>query len=139
MSPNSIAAVKASWTEIAPISDQTGFMLYTRLFELHPELRALFKIDIKEQVQALMRMIDAAVCALDEPAPMLERIKALGARHAPIGVSAADYAKLGDALIWTLERALGERFKPALWCAWTELYVLLSDIMQIGDKADARL
>jgi hemoglobin-like flavoprotein len=39
-------------------------------------------------------------------------VKALGARHSGYGVAAAHYAIVGEALLWTLERGLGEGFTP---------------------------
>jgi nitric oxide dioxygenase len=37
---------------------------------------------------------------------------------------------VGAALLWTLERGLGQAWTPAVASAWSEVYRLLSDIMR---------
>jgi hemoglobin-like flavoprotein len=39
---------------------------------------------------------------------------------------------VGDALIWTLERGLGNAFTPAARQAWIRVYALLAAVMQYG-------
>jgi nitric oxide dioxygenase len=55
----------------------------------------------------------------------------LAKRHVEYGVKATDYAPVGEALLWTLERGLGEHWTPDV-AAWTAAYTVLSDFM-IGE------
>ena len=41
-------------------------------------------------------------------------------------------APVGEALLWTLERGLGEHWTPDIAAAWTAAYTVLSDLM-IGE------
>jgi nitric oxide dioxygenase len=45
------------------------------------------------------------------------------------GVKAADYPPVGAALLWTLERGLGEQWTPELAAAWGTAYKVLSEFM----------
>ena len=56
-------------------------------------------------------------------------VRALGARHAGYGVTAAQFAPVGAALIWTLEQGLGEGFTPEVRQAWAAVYNALSSTM----------
>jgi hemoglobin-like flavoprotein len=60
---------------------------------------------------------------------VLPAASALAKRHVDYGVKAADYKPVGAALLWTLERGLGEHWTPELAAAWTEAYTILSGFM----------
>jgi hemoglobin-like flavoprotein len=45
------------------------------------------------------------------------------------GVTAAHYAPVGAALLWTLEKGLGPDFTPEVKMAWTETYTALAGVM----------
>jgi len=93
-------------------------------------LRPLFKGDMTEQSRTLMRMIAVAVNGLDRLDTIAPALKALGVRHAGYGVRDGHYATVGDALLWTLERGLGESFTPDVAEAWSAAYGLLAQTMQ---------
>jgi hemoglobin-like flavoprotein len=59
-------------------------------------------------------------------------VKALGARHSGYGVMAAHYELVGEALLWTLERGLGDGFTPEVRSAWASVYGVLAAAMQAG-------
>ena len=107
LSPESIASIRDSWETIEPLAPEAADSFYGRLFELDPGLRRLFTGDMGEQGQKLMRMIAIAVNGLDRLPEIIPAIEDLGRRHRDYGVSTADYDKVGAALLWTLEGALG--------------------------------
>jgi hemoglobin-like flavoprotein len=137
MTPESIALVKTSWAQVQPISGQAAALFYGRLFEVYPEVKPLFKGDMREQGRKLMTMIATAVNALDRLEPMVPAIKALGARHAGYGVESADYDKVADALLWTLGQGLGDAFTPDVKDAWTQAYTALASTMLAGVEEGA--
>jgi len=134
MTPAQIDLVKSSFTAVEPIAEQAGQMFYDRLFALDPELRPLFKGDIKTQSKKLMQMIAVAVNNLDRPDALIPAVEALGARHGGYGVVDDHYATVAEALLWTLKQGLGPDFTPDVAGAWTEAYAMLADVM----KAAAR-
>ncbi len=132
MTPDQKALVKSSWEQVKPISEQAAALFYGRLFEVYPEVKPMFKSDMTEQGRKLMAMINTAVNALDNLDPMLGAIRQMGARHVGYGVRDSDYDKVADALLWTLEQGLQDKFTPEVKAAWTEVYGALSGVMKEG-------
>jgi hemoglobin-like flavoprotein len=119
MTPVQIEAVKESWSKVVPIADQAAVIFYERLFTLDPSLRALFKPDMTEQRKLLMTMLGTAVGGLDCFDRIVPAVQALGQRHKGYGVTEANFATVGQALLWTLEQGLGDAFTPDVREAWT--------------------
>jgi hemoglobin-like flavoprotein len=132
MTTNTVSLVKNSWDKVKPISDQAAGLFYGRLFEIYPEVKPLFKGDMQQQGRKLMAMINTAVNALDNLEPVIPAIKDMGARHAGYGVSDEDYDKVADALLWTLDKGLGDEFTPEVKDAWVTVYTTLADTMKAG-------
>jgi len=132
MNAEEIALVRASWANLASSQARAAEVFYTRLFDEYPEVRPLFKGEMDEQGEKLMRMIGKAVAALDDLEPLDRVIKMMGARHSGYGVLDDDYEKLADALFWTLEQGLGDDFTPETRAAWVSVYDDLADMMREG-------
>ena len=137
MSPEKIALVRSSWQKVLPIKEAAAGLFYGRLFELDPSLRGMFKGDMAEQGRKLMTMINMVVASLDNLAPLLERVEDLGRRHVGYGVTDAHYDTVGSALLWTLDKGLGEHFTPATRDAWTKAYGTLASVMKQAAYAPA--
>ena len=122
--------VQASFRNVVPIADVAAALFYARLFELDPSLRPLFRGDLEAQGRKLMHMLSVAVRGLDNLDRLVPNVQALGRRHVGYGVTAAHYATVGEALLWTLEQGLGEDFTPSVREAWTAVYTALAEVMQ---------
>jgi hemoglobin-like flavoprotein len=129
MTPDQINAIQESFAKVVPISEQAAMLFYDRLFEIAPALKPLFRGDMTEQGRKLMATLGVVVNGLANLESVLPAASALAKRHVDYGVEAADYAPVGAALVWTLERGLGEQWTPPLAAAWTEAYTILSDFM----------
>jgi hemoglobin-like flavoprotein len=129
MTSEQIALVQSSFKQVAPIADQAAALFYKRLFELDPELKALFKADMVEQGKKLMQMISVAVNGLTRLDEIVPAVQQLGKRHVGYGVTPAHYDTVGTALIWTLELGLGSSFTPQVKDAWVAAYTLLAGVM----------
>jgi hemoglobin-like flavoprotein len=130
MDVTTVALVKESFGWAFPISEQAAAIFYARLFETNPELKSLFKSDMNEQGRKLMATIAVVVNSLDRLNDVLPAVQALAVRHAGYGVRSQDYDAVGNALIWTLQTGLGERFTDKHKAAWAETYSSLADIMR---------
>ncbi|MDW8351666.1 MAG: globin family protein [Anaerolineae bacterium] len=130
MDAKQIALVQSTFAQVEPIAQEVGDLFYTRLFEIDPAIRQLFKGDMKKQALMLMTVIGLAVRGLDRPETIEPSIRALGQRHYRYGVTAPDYNTFGAALIWALEQVLGDAFTPPVKEAWIEAYNLLADAMK---------
>ena len=130
LSESQIKLVQTSFAKVEPIADKAAQLFYDRLFELDPNLRKLFKGDMKAQGKKLMSMIAAAVRGLNNLPSLVPVVQNLGRRHVGYGVKNKDYATVGQALIWTLEKGLGSAFTPEVKQAWIAVYTLLADTMK---------
>ena len=130
MTPAQKALVQQSFARVAPISEQAAAMFYGRLFELDPQLRPLFRGDMKEQGRKLMQMLAVAVNGLDRLEEIVPAVQALGRRHVGYGVQDSHYDTVGEALLWTLRQGLGEDFTADTRQAWAEVYGLLAATMR---------
>jgi hemoglobin-like flavoprotein len=129
MTPDQVKAIQDSFAKVKPIAGQAAALFYGRLFETAPEVKPLFGGDMTEQGQKLMATLAAVVHGLDKLESILPAASALAKRHVDYGVKAADYAPVGAALLWTLEKGLGEQWTPDLAAAWGEAYKVLSGYM----------
>jgi hemoglobin-like flavoprotein len=132
-----IQLVQDSFKSVAPIADEAAALFYSRLFELDPQLRHLFKGDAKEQGRKLMMMIGAAVRGLSNLKALVPAVESLGRRHVGYGVRPSHYETVGAALLWTLRQGLGVRFTPQVEAAWTQTYTLLANTMKEAAAAPA--
>jgi nitric oxide dioxygenase len=131
-SATDIMLVRRSFDLIVPIAGAAADMFYDRLFYLAPSLRRMFPADLRDQKRLLMVMIANAVQSLDDLDTLAPQLMTLGARHARYGVTDAHYETVGAALLWTLERGLGNAFTPQVERAWVRVYRLLAATMQAG-------
>ena len=129
MTPQQIDLVQSSFKKVVPIAGTAADLFYDRLFEIAPEVRSMFPQDLSEQKKKLMGMLGTAVGSLHKLETILPAVKDLGQRHKGYGVTAAHYAPVGAALLWTLEKGLGPDFTPEVKAAWTETYNALSGVM----------
>lgn len=130
MTPAQIELVQDSFRKVLPIKDTAGELFYNQLFTLDPELRPLFPEDLKPQIQKLMAMIATAVGGLTKLETIVPAVQELGRRHVEYGVKDKDYDTVGAALLWTLEKGLGDAFTPETKAAWTACYGLLAATMK---------
>jgi len=126
--------VQQSFALVAPIADDAAALFYRRLFELDPSLERMFRGDMTEQRRKLMQMLTAAVKGLDRLEQLVPVVEDLGRRHAGYGVADAHYDTVGAALLWTLEKGLGQAFTPEVQDAWVAVYGLLAGTMKNAAK-----
>ena len=138
MTPEQIALVRATWTQIVPIADAAAQQFYNRLFEIDASTHVLFGTsDMPAQRKKLVQTLAAAVGSLDKLDSLRPTVEDLGRRHAGYGVTDRHYDSVGTALLWTLERGLGRDWTPATAGAWTAVYGLLANIMRNAASAPA--
>jgi hemoglobin-like flavoprotein len=129
MTPDQIALVQDSFKKVVPIADVAADLFYGRLFEIAPEVKPMFRGDIKEQGRKLMATLGVVVTGLTKLETVLPAASALAKKHVDYGVKAEDYTPVGAALLWTLEKGLGDAWTPELAGAWGTAYGTLSNFM----------
>ena len=81
--------VQDTWERVEPVSEMAAWLFYDQLFELNPQLRALFsaeKEEMEEQGRKLMQMASIAVRCLDRLDEISPAAEDLGRRHVSYGV-----------------------------------------------------
>jgi hemoglobin-like flavoprotein len=138
--------VVRSWRLVVPIADTAADLFYRRLFELKPEYRSLFAEDMTSQKKKLAQMLSFVVKSMDWPeeawnddvAPdedLFLVVLALGRRHTELyRVPDDSYGPVGEALLWTLDYAIGKEFDASLRTAWAKLYGLVARAMKMGAR-----
>jgi hemoglobin-like flavoprotein len=129
MTPDQVKLVQDSFAKVAPISEQAAVLFYDRLFEIAPQVKAMFPDDMTEQRRKLMAMLAAVVSGLGNLESILPAASALATRHVTYGAKAEHYPVVGAALLWTLEQGLGDSWTPELADAWSAAYGTLSGYM----------
>jgi hemoglobin-like flavoprotein len=129
MNPTQIKLVQDSFARVAPISEQAAVLFYDRLFEVAPPVRAMFPDDMTEQRKKLMATLAVVVNGLSNLEAVLPAASALAKRHVSYGAKPEHYPVVGGALLWTLEKGLGDAWTPEVAEAWTAAYGTLSGYM----------
>jgi hemoglobin-like flavoprotein len=129
MTPDQVTLVQQSFAKVAPIADQAAVMFYDRLFEIAPAVKTLFPSDMTEQRRKLMATLAIVVNGLSNLESILPAASSLATRHVAYGAKPEHYPVVGSALLWTLEKGLGEAWTRDVADAWTAAYTTLSDFM----------
>jgi hemoglobin-like flavoprotein len=130
LSAGQVELLQQSWRSVLPVGDVAAELFYGKLFGLEPGIRRLFKNDMKEQGRNLTAMISVAVGSLSRPESIERAVRSLGRRHAAYGVEERHYELVAVAMLWMLEKCLGEAFTPEVKDAWAKAYALLSGLMK---------
>ena len=107
---------------------------YERLFDAHPEVRALFHRSTpgaqnKLFAQKLVSLVDH----LDDPAWLDRELSKLAASHERYGVTREMYPWVGEALVATVREACEDAWSEAAESAWTDAYdSLMRAILGLG-------
>ena len=129
MTSEQIELVQSSFKKVVPIADTAADLFYDRLFEVAPSVRAMFPDDMTLQRKKLMAMLAVVVGGLSNLDAILPAASALAKRHVNYGAKAEHYPVVGGALLWTLEKGLGDAWTPEVADAWTAAYGTLSGYM----------
>lgn len=137
MEPQQIQLVKETWSYVIVKFDEAGELFYSRLFEVAPGVRHMFKGEMKEQARKLMNMVTYVIAKLDKLDTIVDEIKGLAQRHNKYGAMPEHYAVVGECLIYTLKTGLGSRWNDEVEGAWLAVCGVLSDAMIEGQKSPA--
>jgi hemoglobin-like flavoprotein len=129
MTSEQVQLVQQSFAKVAPISEQAATIFYDRLFEVAPSVRVMFPDDMKEQRKKLMATLAVVVGGLSNLEAVLPAASALAKRHVSYGAKPEHYPVVGGALLFTLEKGLGDGWTPPVAAAWTAAYGTLSTYM----------
>ena len=130
MTKEEVALIKQSWKTLRDVNPHViGDVFYTKLFLDAPGLKSLFTNSIHSQSEKLIGMLNVIVARLEDLEALKKDIQALALRHKNYGVKPAHYDLVGNALLWTLEKAFGLQWNEPLAKAWLKCYTVLATVM----------
>lgn len=141
-----------SWEIIKAIPNYetvAGELLFRRIFEINPDATDFFHFassgsgdDIYKNelfhrhADAVISTVTAAVDLLksDDMETLVTVLQDLGARHVrkSLDLEKAHYDLVGQALLDTLAKALGEAFSPEVKESWLGVYGVITEHMMLG-------
>ena len=134
--------IKASWNTISNNEfNSLRFVMdfYSKIFELTPSAKSLFKGGMTEQGKALIGMLSTVVINIDSLSNISDKVESLGKRHGKYGITPNMYVVAGRALVFTLASRLpDDEHKKEYADAWMDAYSFLASVMcnAAGGKLD---
>jgi NAD(P)H-flavin reductase/hemoglobin-like flavoprotein len=131
-----VTIIRSSWADVEHQAEDMAKHFYSVLFQLAPETRELFPVNMQVQRSRLMRALVHVVQMVDHPDQLVPFLAQLGRDHRKFGVLALHYDAVGTALLNALGKFLGPRWTPRVRTAWTEAYTLIAKAMSSAAEAD---
>lgn len=135
LSEQEIAIVRRSFEDAMAIREPFQLDFYEAFFRRAPETRQLFRHDISGQGMRFMTTMQMIVNNVDA-ADLPRRLADLGRAHAALGVQFEHFAPMGEALIETLARTLGEDYRDEIGDAWRKAFDELAQAMIAAGKLE---
>lgn len=132
MTIEQVHLIRKSYERVEAMGHVAALVFYQRLFELAPELRALFRTEIELQAKKLTEMLTAALSLLERRSDLEATLEALGARHVHYGAKPEHYPIVARALLDMLAHVLGGEFTPETRAAWSDLLNGIANTMLVG-------
>lgn len=96
---------------------------YTRLFDIHPTCRHMFKSGMRAQGKFLVKMISLALSELDDPEQFDKNLVKLAEIHYERGVKSVEYGVVGEVLFFVLRQCLGPNvYLQSIHSVWVKVY-----------------
>ena len=90
----------------------------------------MFTGNMQEQHRKLLTALAMVIRSLHNPEKIIGSAQKLAVKHLDYGVAAAHYTYVGNALLRTLKKGLGDKFTPELRDAWVEAFRTLATVMK---------
>jgi len=125
-----LRAIETSFEALAPQGERLTRRFYERLLGEHPALRPLFPKDLTGQQKKLLDALTLVARGARSPAKLTAALRRLGAKHAALGVTPAQYEIVGSVLLATLAELAGPIWDDRLEEAWAKAYTWIATNMQ---------
>ena len=102
---------------------------YQRMFEQHPDIRALFPKNIKEQKTKLLTTLDNVINGIDYINELKPTLTELGQHHKNIGITEEMYDVVISAIVETANVSSDYKLTSEELDAWQGAFREISNIM----------
>ncbi|HTS39092.1 MAG TPA: globin family protein [Xanthobacteraceae bacterium] len=137
MDARQVTLVQESFEKVAALGEKVAELFYAELFAIEPSLRDMFKSNMQEQHRKLLSTLAMVIRSLQAPEKIMGPAQKLAVKHLDYGVQPVHYTYVGNALLRTLKKGLGDQFTPELRDAWVEVFRTLATIMKQAAYGDA--
>ena len=128
------ALIRESFDELRNRLAPASVNFYNALFARAPHLRKLFRDDLAGQGMRFMSTLGYIIENINRTDELADKLAEMGRIHAIMGIRAADFEPMGEALMDTFREELGARFTPEVEAAWRAAYADLSNrIIALGE------
>ena len=129
MTPQQQELVRESFTLIKPRGAEVADLLYKKLFELEPKVAALFRGEMSDQKEKLMRMLLLDVEGMENDAELLPMLFNVGSIHHSYWIEGHKFMSFQESFLFALRTVLGKEFTTEMEDAWKAVYVYLASMM----------
>ena len=135
-----VELLEQSFAAVAPHGQQLVDTFYRRLFNDYPGVQPMFQnVEIAKQKQKLLASLKLVVDNLRKPDVLTNALESMGARHVEYGTRAEHYPAVGATLLASLAEVAGNAWTDEIARAWSDAYVVISQIMLAGAARDAEV
>ena len=131
-----VELIRASFAVVEPQMDDLGRYFYATLFQIAPQTRDLFPVNMEVQRSRLLRALVHVVQMVDQPDDLTPFLEQLGRDHRKFGVLAQHYDAVGASLLGTISHHAGAAWTPEVQKAWSEAYAIVAAAMVSAAQAD---
>lgn len=123
MTQDQIRKLRQSWKILCKMDPMLlEEVFYTKLFLDHPDMKSVFSKHGPLQYVKFINLLHQFIMLLDRLPELSIEIQMLAFRLHQHKMKPADYPKVGETLIWTFKKALGEDFDDHTESAWQNYY-----------------
>lgn len=148
---NDVEIIQKDWKVVEQDPQGNGLLLFRRLFEENPDVKAKFYFSMENSLdldatmkdermgkhaKGVIDTISVAVSLLQDLPTLVPILVQLGGSHAKFNLQDEHFKAVGDALIWTLENAVGSPLDNAAKDAWGKLLTVVTENMKKGFLSD---
>jgi NAD(P)H-flavin reductase/hemoglobin-like flavoprotein len=131
-----VKVIRESWAALEPHAEAMGRFFYGTLFQLAPETRDLFPVNMEVQRSRLLRAIVHVVQMVDQPDELVPFLEQLGRDHRKFGVLTQHYDAVGAALLAAIAQYAKDVWTPAVQEAWTDAYSIVAAAMSTAAQSE---
>jgi nitric oxide dioxygenase len=130
MNAHQVTLVQQSFEKAAALGEKVAEIFYAELFAIDPSLRQMFKGNMQVQHKKLLSTLAMVIRSLHAPEKIIHPAQNLAVKHLDYGVVPIHYTYVGNALLRTLKKGLGDQFTPELREAWVAAFRTLATVMK---------
>ena len=129
MTAQQIQLIRSSWQLTAEEPLKAAISFYDQLFSLSPQLRGLFRSPMSGQTMTIMKAIGYLVNRLENIYEIGDEFPDTNYLSQAYGLQPKHFAEIKDALLWTIEKSLGNSWNDETREAWLSCYEILTEFM----------